>query len=174
MAIVRCVHHLRRHLSLPALFLLLLVLPRLLSTAKKQEKISSDDADMTGSALVDWIRASGGHSDVHIGFVVDAPPGAELTSTKTLNEAKKKTRKRRGGKKEGSSALRGTIAIRDIAAGDVIIRLPSNISVPLGGTGVTSPVRGRGVNSCPRHVRANVASFSLSSFSRPRLREALF
>ena len=133
MATIRCLHH----RSLPALFLLLLVFFLSVLTAKKQERNSIDDADLAGSALIDWIRASGGHSDVHVGLVVDAPAGAEPTSTKKT----KKKRRRRGKKESSSSALRGTIATRDIAAGEAIIRLPSNISVPLGGTGVTSPVR---------------------------------
>jgi len=134
MAITRRSHH----RSLLALSLLLLVLFLSVSTAKKQEKSSRDDAvDLAGSAVIDWIRDSGGHSDVRVGLVVDAPAGAEPTSVTKKN----KRQRRRRGKKEGSSALRGTIATRDIAAGEVIIRLPSNLSVPLGGTGVTSPVR---------------------------------
>lgn len=154
MAIVRC----NQPRPLPALLLLLLVLSPSVSSDKKQKKRSGDGVDVTGSALVDWIRASGGHSDVRVGFVVDAPPGAEPTSTKTATE-KRKTRKKRRGKKESSSssALRGTIATRDIAAGDVIIRLPSNISVPLGGTGVTSPVR----SSCFQRCSSERCFFSL-------------
>ena len=130
------------HRSLPALFLLLLVLHLSIATAKKQEKSSSDDGDLADSALIDWIRASGGHSDVRIGLVVGAPAGAEPTSTRK-NKTNKKRRRRKGKKGSSSSSLRGTIATRDIAAGEAIIRLPSNISVPLGGTGVTSPVRRR-------------------------------
>lgn len=140
MAITRRFHH----RSLLALFLLLLVLFLSVSTAKKQEKSSRDDAiDVAGSAVIDWIRDSGGHSDVRVGLVVDAPAGAEPTSVPTTTKKNKRQRRRRGKKESNSSssALRGTIATRDIAAGEVIIRLPSNLSVPLGGTGVTSPVR---------------------------------
>ena len=134
-SITRCSHH---HRSLLALSLLLLVLFLSVSTAKKQEKNVGDDVDLAGSALINWLRASGGHSDGRVGLVVDAPAGAEPTSTRTKNN---KRRRKRGQKESSSSALRGTIATRDIAEGEVIIRLPSNMSVPLGGTGVTSPVR---------------------------------
>ena len=173
MAISRCFHH----RSLRALFLLLLVLFLSISTAKKQEKSAGDDVDVAGSALIDWIRASGGHSDVRVGLVVDAPAGAEPTSVTKKDKAEKRRRRRRGKKESSSStssssALRGTIATRDIAAGEVIIRLPSNLSVPLGGTGVTSPVR-----RAPERARAPVSSFLFSSLSLSlslsRRREAL-
>ena len=140
----------KTHRSLPTFFfflllLLLLISPLLSTTCKQRESRSSSDddgEDLTGSALIDWIRASGGHSDVRVGLVADAPAGAEPTSTKTKRKKKKKRRRvKKGNSKSKSSALRGTIATRDLAAGEVIIRLPSNISVPLGGTGVTSPVR---------------------------------
>ena len=180
MAITRC-----HHRSLPALFLLLLVVFLSVSTAEKQERSSGDDVDLAGSALVDWIRASGGHSDVRAGLVVDAPAGAEPTSTKTV---KKRRRGRRGKKesKSGSSsssssgggnssggALRGTIATRDIAAGEAIIRLPSNLSVPLGGMGVTSPVRGRARSARVFSFLSFPLSLSLLSLSRSQRRRAL-
>ena len=60
-------------------------------------------------AIVDWVVASGGVSNVRIGSV----PGA-------------------GG-------LRGTIAARDVPAGDVLVSLPSNLSVPMGDNAATSP-----------------------------------
>lgn len=120
-----------------------------LSQSKQSQKSSSDEnivGHTAGAALIDWIRASGGHSDVRVGVVVDAPAGAEPTSTRSTSTKKTKRKKRTKKKKQleennnnNNSALRGTLATRDIAAGEVVVSIPSNITVPLGGTGVTSP-----------------------------------
>ena len=165
MAITRCLLH-RQSLSL-ALFLLLLVLFLSVSTAKKQEESVKDDVDLTDSALIEWIRASGGHSDVRVGVVAGAPDGAEPTLTKkeTKSTKKKRRRRKRSKKESSSSALRGTIATRDIAAGEAFIRLPSNLSVPLGGTGVTSPVR-EGEEEEEKSERSLFFSLSLSRGAR--------
>lgn len=60
-------------------------------------------------AIVDWVVASGGVANVKIGPV------------------------------PGGSGLRGTLAARDVAAGDVLVSVPSNLSVPMGDNAATSP-----------------------------------
>jgi len=123
-----------------ALVSLLLLLSASLSDAlSKTRKGVTDESileDSSGTTLIDWIRHSGGQSDVRVG-VVDAPVGTEPTSTTTTKKRKRRTKKR--DKNTSPGTLRGTLATRDIAAGEMVISIPSNISVPLGGTGVTSP-----------------------------------